>query len=380
MLEKVKWPSVFRLKRVSLVFSVCLIIIFVWLWFKKESEVIFVDLYGTSTDANIIRYENALLSLKDKLKKDVVLHFYYVASKQEDGTLASIQAQLPDSTPDILAYDLAENKQRMALQKYFPEVFPSYLRFYNSLAKRPSSGTILEYLGVDDSKFADYLQKEGNNLIAEGWDNVLKIKNAENFSNLYFPILVINGKVFKGEGADILDIASEIAKIKLRRGGSELGEKNDLEILGGVIKIGRPARFSYKGLYECYRDNECNDRVDDEGWCEGAGTKKAHCAYQAAPSIPLTIVADLKQYKMEEDEVVKIFGMDNKKLAPKLADRYSMEGRKIAAEFGIKVFPAYYFDRGIENSRLFTSYLDNKILIKSGDYYVFNSEVMKNGK
>ncbi len=331
---------------------------------------IILDLYGTSTDEETSSYEDSLLAIHDKFGNAVKFKFHYISWKREDGTFESVQAGRPEADADFLRHDIEENKRRLVLQEYSAEKFLEYLKVYNALKTRVPWQVLARYINLDSKMIEKEMASRGDYLLLEESKAIEELR--KKYPSSAIPILLINGVLYT-QSSDVLDISSEIAKLKLRKGAGYLSDdQTNVELFGGWLKIKNPNAYVYKGVYECYRDRNCGDKIDKEGVCAESGTLRQRCVYNVPPQVNLFLLAD-SSYNINQDQVLQNFKAENKGLAIQRIDRQSAEGKLKIKELRVKNFPAYFFDQSVEKSKLFDFYKQNKILLPQGNFYLFNT-------
>lgn len=335
-----------------------------------------IDIYGTSIDPVMTQVEAVIVSAHNYFGKDLQITFNYLAVKDETGSFASLQAQSEDINEQQQEFDLAENKRKLVIQKYYPEEFWQYLKFRSSSFNGINWQEDLMATGLDLNEVMKKVDEQGDTLLLESFNNADELlKNNKEVGQL--PLILVNNQIFRAKFQDIA-LFTDIVKHILRNDKAVLPDidENQWSFFNGLIAINKPgASYQYKGINECYSDLNCVDKGDFDGVCLDKGKTTAHCAYYEPAQIVLDIIID-EPHDLDNDFIVNNFTKENKGLTVNLLKSDELSAESILKKLDDIEFPIYVFSKQIKDSRYFKFYEQNNLIILKNNYYILNPDLL----
>ncbi len=345
------------------------LILFSAAFFVKKNQLppMTIEVYGTSTDLNMMAVEDALFSVEEKFDDKVRIRMHYLSPLDEAGNFTSLQSQRLDGknvSDEMKSFDIMENQRRLVMQKFFPSHFWPYIRLRNSTGIEVDWQPLARYIGLDavgfQKKFSDFgidmLQMEYSSFQAEQahFDFVP--------SEEVLPFVIMNGKLYRGK-TDLASMASEVAKYFLRKGRSELPSDHFWKV--GSFSIPKPWEYAYRGVHECYSDDACQEKRGKIGVCENKNRLFAYCRYDEAPVVNIVVIKD--DFDQNSDPYIKLFKKDFENISVNHFSSDSEEAKRWKKNPQLAFDPLYIFDAAIEKQPRFQTYMKNNLLIRLPD-------------
>ena len=325
----------FLKKEVLLAVFIFLILVCAYFWLfveKKSSEtVISFDLYGTSASIETKQAEEVLLALEKVYSEPIDINYHYFSLiNQQTGTFESVFSE-SSNNEKVLNNDVLENKRRLALQHFDKNIFSSYLRLYHQQKKELNKNAHLDVLKIDRNALENIEKEKGEALLLEVnkkfqdlWEKHQKI-----------PVLFINNIEYSG----VLDVASISAYL----GNVELLEHKN----------------------QCYRNSDCKQE-DFIGKCH---TEKSPFVCE----FTLPRVMNLLYLNIETKDFTATQEFWKNELQVLEVNMLSSKQQEQISSFVIDMKkPILAFDKSIESSPLFLSYLEKEYLFPAGSFYLIN--------
>lgn len=364
------------MKRVLIIFIVLLLLtaVVLGIYFSHRVK---VDVFLTSTNLKSLEIENSIIALQRKFEDRVDFNIHLVTTKNDQGEFLSYN-QDPQN-PSLASYDVVENQIQLCVKEKYPAKFLEYLELRNQNIDDPGSEKYMEAVGIDPKRIQKAIEdKEGEKFLNQEIEAFEKIKSEKNIEAI--PVILIDGKIYEGE-TSILSLGAAIVKPLLRGKKDQLKDSVRIK-LGESVNVRMPwSKKSVAGIYECYSDIDCNDKVDKDGFCKEVNTEDAFCRYEDPKKVDLLVLTDEKCVSCHVDKAIKLLKNDFKGLEAREVDLDSDEGKEIVAKYSIKGLPVFIFEENVTKSLNFERYVSSELLSKVSEkenrYVLLKTETRK---
>lgn len=337
-----------------------------------------ITLYGTSTNSKTIEIENSLNVLREKFGGKIKVEYHLVAEKNVKGEFLSFNQSAENQ--NLAALDIAENKIQLVIKKLSPEKYEDYLKLRNQNIGDADSEKYFRGAGLDAKKIKKAIEdKQGDELLNQEIEAFKRLKEEKKIEAI--PALFINGNLYEG-GTDLMSLAAAFVKPLLRGKNEALKESQKIALFDNALTIRAPwSKKSVAGFYECYGNNDCDDKSAKDGFCKEADTEDAFCRYEEPAPVGLVALSDEKCISCHTDKAISLLKQDFKKLSVKNVDLDSDEGRELIKNYNLKALPAFIFEENVEKALPFSQYITGRLMARASDkdkrYILTQTEVRK---
>lgn len=308
-----------------------------------------ITVYGSAIDPRMNNIERILMSVEAQLAH-VSVDYNYISRPAPEDEIVS----------EEYLFEQAENARRTLIFQEQPNQFYNYLLARDVAPQSTNAEAVMAFAGIDGANINEQIAKLGDT-VEDVVRSELETKQNELGQSINaLPIVFIGDTLYTG----VYDLPSFLAEIYAVTQANVASDQ--------VIDV----RDYLHGqqVYACYADSDCDNRDDQDGFCEQPGTEQARCVYQQAAPVFVTIITN-GFFTSEEDPVLLKFDEDIKDLRIKELVLDTPEAKQIIERSGIERFPAYIFDSTLERNPFFDFYIQNNIIKKTSTGYLFNDDV-----
>jgi len=190
-----------------------------------------------------------LLKVKDRMRGQILLNLYYIVSKQ-DGKWSSLHGE----------GELIEDIRQAAIQSFYPEALPRYLRCMPGDGK---TADCLAKAGINRAKLDAEIKASQDRILAANFARTERLNIRSS------PTLYIDNQPYEGaiEEMSLLQLLCT----REQRAGSQ--------------------KSVCDSIPECRQDRDCR-APGKEGKCFEPGTMQSRCIFRDARSFALTVITD----------------------------------------------------------------------------------------
>lgn len=286
-----------------------------------------VELYVMSQCPYGVQAEDALLPVIKNLGNSVKLELAFIGSVNTDGTFRSLHGE-PEVKGDMV---------QVCAMKYEPAKYMDFI-----LCMNKDSGAIpgnweacADSLKLDKAAIKKcYEGAEGKELLTASF-KIAELAQAQGS-----PTIKINGKDYAGQ-RDAASFTRAVCK-----------------------NLDSPA---CSNIPTCTQDADCMISNGKIPKCVNAGAKDAKCEYTDDAKVVMTVLNDKSCTDCDASQIVSSLQNAFLNMEVKTVDIASDEGKKLVAQFGVEVVPAFIFDKGIEQTFVWQNNAQVKTLFESKD-------------
>lgn len=332
----------------------------------QQYSKIHLDLFVMSQCPFAVSAEKAIIYLLDTFKEEMDFELYFIAFEAQDAKEQIDKKDLMDNGEEFEDYgtekcsgilqidsnaqfyslhgqsEVEEDIRQLVIMKHDPEKFLDYLFFRAEDYNTDDWTASAMKASLDIEHIKELVEgPEGETLLREN------IKRAKGLNVDSSPTLFINGEIYKGRI-----------------------EKNSL---GRYICKHIAQLNACKEIPVCGIDQDC-DSNGKVGLCLEPDTDNAKCICASPRKIMLTFIKEKKYQEKKEDIIL----LAAKAMFPKVSiqeiEYNCRESEALIDKYGLKVLPAYIFDKDVEKDIRFTRIKET--LLKREDAYIINTSYL----